>query len=80
MNNLSGEKQAEIAYALVKMQLLEKFNLPNSCELKKRVEEIAKETGISKEELIEFLVNIIEEMSIEATTELRKIIEVKTHE
>jgi len=62
------------------MQLLEKFNLPNSCELKKRVEEIAKETGISKEELIEFLVNIIEEMSIEATTELRKIIEVKTHE
>ena len=80
MNNLSGEKQAEIAYALVKMQLLEKFNLPNSCELKKRVEEIAKETDISKEELIEFLVNIIEEMSIEATTELRKIIEVKTHE
>jgi len=80
MNNPSGEKQAEIAYALVKMQLLEKFNLPNSCELKKRVEEIAKETGISKEELIEFLVNIIEEMSIEATTELRKIIEVKTHE
>ena len=80
MNNLSGEKQAEIAYALVKMQLLEKFNLPNSCELKKRVEEIAKETGISKEELVEFLVKIIEEMSIEATTELRKIIEVKTHE
>ena len=80
MNNLSGEKQAKIAYALVKMQLLEKFNLPNSCELKNRVSEIARETGISKEELIEFLVNIIEEMSIEATTELRKIIEVKTHE
>jgi len=80
MNNLSGEKQAEIAYALVKMQLLEKFNLPNSCELKKRVEEIAKETGISKEELVEFLVKIIEEMSIEATAELRKISEVKTHE
>jgi len=80
MNNLSGEKQAKIAYALVKMQLLEKFNLPNSCELKNRVSEIARETGISKEELIEFLVNIIEEMSIEATTELRKISEVKTHE
>jgi len=80
MNNLSDEKQAEIAYALVKMQLLEKFNLPNSCELKKRVAEIARETSIPKEELVEFLVNIIEEISKETINELRKVVEVKTHE
>lgn len=73
MGLLTKEKQGEIALAILKGKLKKEKRLPDVQEIKRNIGNVSKETGFSKEELTEFILILLKEMTGELISEVEKI-------
>jgi len=69
---LSKEKQGEIALAVLKLKFKKDRRIPDVQEMKRNIGNFSKETGFSKEELKEFSVLLVKELSEEFISKMEK--------
>ena len=69
---LSTEKQGEIALALVKEKLRKDRRIPDVQGFKRDLGNVSKRMGFSKEELVEFAILLVEELTKEFISEVKK--------
>ena len=73
---ISKERKAEIAYAVLKREKIRDFQirgLADANNVKKEIGQLAQETGIPKEELLEFAKEFAGEILRETEEKLQKI-------
>ncbi|KKQ76577.1 MAG: hypothetical protein US98_C0032G0004 [Parcubacteria group bacterium GW2011_GWC1_38_6] len=73
---MDEQRKGEIAYVLLKRDLTQDLrihNLSDASEVKKRLGQLSKETGIPKEDLLEFAKIAGEEILMEANSKLQMI-------
>ncbi|KKT17386.1 MAG: hypothetical protein A2654_01545 [Candidatus Nealsonbacteria bacterium RIFCSPHIGHO2_01_FULL_43_31] len=73
---ISKERKAEIAYAVLKREKIRDFQirgLADANNVKKEIGQLAQETGIPKEELLEFAKEFMAEILRETEEKLQKI-------
>ena len=73
---MTNERRNQIAWELLKRHIIREFPLRDLIDgnsLKKGIGQLAQETGMPKEELLEFIKQIVEEILQGAKGELQKI-------
>jgi hypothetical protein len=70
---LTDQRKGEIALILVKHKVKEQGKIPSINSLKRDLGNHAKELGISKEEALEFITCLAEELMGEFISELKKM-------
>ena len=73
---MTKERKNEIAYAVLKRQIIRTFplrELTDANDIKKRIGQLAQEMGLPKEELLEFTGQIIGEILKETNEGIQKI-------
>jgi len=69
---LSKDRKGEIALAFLKSKFKKERRLPEAQEIKRGIGNFSKESGIPKEELIEFVVLLVKEVTEEFYSEVVK--------
>ncbi len=70
---LTKEKQGEIALAFMKEKFRKDRRIPDVESMKREIGNSAKKMGFSKEELYEFMILLIEELTEEFISEVKQI-------
>jgi hypothetical protein len=68
---LSKERQGEIALTVLKLKFKKERRLPDSQDFKRELGNVSKKTGISKEELTEFVILLVKELTEEFISEVK---------
>lgn len=69
---LSKEEQGEIALAVLKLKFQKDRRLPDIQGFKRELGNASKATGFSKEKLTEFVILLVEELTEEFISEVKK--------
>jgi len=70
---LKKERQGEIALAILKEKFRKDRRLPEVESFKRELGNVSKKIGFSKEELTEFMILLVKELTEEFISEVKKI-------